>query len=33
VAGTPYIVPYRVTDGVIEIIRVIHSSQEWPESF
>ncbi len=33
VAGTSFILPYRVTDGVIEIIRVIHSSREWPESF
>lgn len=31
VTGTPYIVPYRVTGGVLEILRVLHGSMEWPE--
>ena len=33
VSHTPYIVPYRVRLGVIEIVRVFHSSREWPKEF
>lgn len=28
---TPYIVPYRVTSDLIEILRVFHSARRWPE--
>ena len=31
IAGTPYIAPYRVRAGAIEILRVFHGAQEWPE--
>ena len=30
VTGTPYIVPYRVREGAVEILRVLHGAQEWP---
>lgn len=30
--GTPYIVPYRVTERFIEIIRVLHSARKWPDN-
>jgi toxin ParE1/3/4 len=30
VAGTKYIVPYRIQRGRVEIIRVLHSAQQWP---
>lgn len=30
VPGTPFIVPYRVIQNRIEIIRVLHTSQLWP---
>jgi toxin ParE1/3/4 len=30
---TPYIVPYRLLDEAIQILRVYHSSRRWPESF
>jgi toxin ParE1/3/4 len=30
---TPYIVPYRLQDESIQILRVYHSSRRWPESF
>jgi toxin ParE1/3/4 len=33
VPGTPYILPYRVRQGRIEILAVIHGAQEWPEQF
>lgn len=29
----PYIVPYRVNNNMIEILRVMHTSLEWPDSF
>lgn len=31
--GTPYILPYRVRDGRVEILAVLHSAQQRPESF
>jgi addiction module RelE/StbE family toxin len=31
VPGVPYIVVYRVTDTAVEILRVFHTSQDWPE--
>jgi len=33
VVGLPYIVPYRVKGGQIEILSVYHSSRKWPEEF
>jgi toxin ParE1/3/4 len=33
VAGTPYIVPYRVFSDVVQIITVLHSAQRWPDRF
>jgi toxin ParE1/3/4 len=32
VAGTPYILPYRVRAGSVEILRVPHGAQQCPES-
>lgn len=26
----PYIIPYRVREGEIEILRVLHTSRRWP---
>lgn len=31
VAGLSYIIPYRVKNNVIEILRVLHGSMEWPD--
>ena len=31
VSGTPYIVPYRVTGDVVEIVAVLHASRRWPD--
>ena len=31
VSGTPYIVPYRVKNNTIEILRVFHCAMQWPE--
>lgn len=28
---TPFIVPYRVHSGVIQILRVFHGARRWPE--
>ena len=32
IPGTPYIIAYHVVGAAVEVLRVIHSSQEWPES-
>jgi toxin ParE1/3/4 len=31
--STPYIVPYRVRDQVVELLAVIHGAQNWPGEF
>jgi toxin ParE1/3/4 len=33
IAGTSYIVPYRFVGDVLQILRVYHTAQNWPESF
>ncbi len=32
IPGTPYIGPYRVRGGKLEILRVLHATQRWPGS-
>ena len=31
VAGTPYIVIYRVKDNRLEILRIFHGARQWPD--
>lgn len=31
VSTTPYIIPYRVKNETIEILRVLHVAMEWPD--
>jgi toxin ParE1/3/4 len=31
IAKTPFIVPYRTTDAAVEILRVYHQAQRWPD--
>jgi len=31
VSGLPYIVPYRVKDEVVQVLRVYHPSRKWPK--
>ena len=31
IPDTPFIIPYRVKNKNIEILRVFHSAMEWPE--
>jgi len=33
VAGTPYIVVYRVLENRLRILSVIHGARKWPEHF
>jgi toxin ParE1/3/4 len=33
VGGTPFIVPYRIREDVIEIISIFHAARRWPDSF
>ncbi len=30
--GTPYIAAYVVTETAVRVLRVLHGSQEWPET-
>jgi toxin ParE1/3/4 len=31
VPGTPYVIPYRVRAGRLELIAVFHGKQKWPK--
>lgn len=31
ISGLPYIIPYRVKNNAIEILRVLHGAMQWPE--
>ena len=33
VSGTPYIVPYRVRHGTLQILGVYHGARRWPDKF
>ena len=33
VAGTRYLIPYRVREGRVELLAVIHGARQWPQSF
>ncbi len=33
IPNTPFVVPYRVQNGKIAILRVYHSARRWPETF
>ena len=33
VPDTPYIVPYRVRGGAVQILRVFHGARKWPRKF
>ena len=33
VTGTLFLVPYRIKNNTIEILRVLHSAKQWPEEF
>lgn len=30
IAGTPYIIPYRMHGQTVEILRVFHGARKWP---
>ncbi len=32
-SGLPYIVPYRVRDGIVELLAVFHGARRWPDNF
>jgi addiction module RelE/StbE family toxin len=33
IPGTPYLIPYQVSGGELQILRVYHGSRQWPERF
>jgi toxin ParE1/3/4 len=32
IAHTPYIVPYRIKAGTVQVLRVYHAARRWPEA-
>jgi toxin ParE1/3/4 len=30
---TPYLLPYRVRGDLVEVLRVLHGRQRWPDAF
>lgn len=33
IADTPFIIPYRVLENTVQILRVLHGKREWPQRF
>jgi toxin ParE1/3/4 len=33
IPGTPYVVPYRVRENRVEVLRVFHAARKWPPKF
>ena len=33
IAGLPYILPYRIQGGEIQILSVYHAARKWPDQF
>lgn len=33
VPATPFVVAYRISDGQIEILAIMHGARRWPETF
>jgi toxin ParE1/3/4 len=33
IPATPFIVPYRLQHGTIQILRVYHGARRWPDAF
>jgi toxin ParE1/3/4 len=33
IANTPYVVPYRVRNNGVEVLRVFHGTRKWPQKF
>jgi toxin ParE1/3/4 len=33
IPDSPFIVPYRVKDNIVQVLRVYHASRRWPDGF
>ena len=33
IAGLPYILPYRIHEGEIQVLNVYHAARKWPDQF
>ncbi len=33
VPGLPYLIPYRIQDEVIEVLRIWHTTRKWPDAW
>jgi toxin ParE1/3/4 len=31
ISQTPYVVPYRIKSGIIQVLRVYHGARRWPD--
>lgn len=32
IAGTPYIVAYRIKHNAVELLRILHGAMQWPDT-
>ena len=32
ISGIPFILPYRVVENTVQILRVLHGARKWPEN-
>ena len=33
IPGTPFIIPYRVFENTVQVLRVLHGKRKWPKRF
>ena len=33
IADTPFIIPYRVVENTVQVLRVLHGKRQWPRRF
>lgn len=33
VSQTPFIIPYRIVNSEIQILRILHGARKWPDAF
>jgi toxin ParE1/3/4 len=33
ISDTPFIIPYRVVENTVQILRVLHGKRKWPQRF
>jgi toxin ParE1/3/4 len=33
IAGSPFIVAYRISDGHVDVLAILHAARQWPSAF